>query len=740
MSSTNDIVSHSNSTNAVGVFEACGGLGPPMGIRTRPNDCWANSILQQLFNTPSFLHVILTAEPAPPVAPLHAGASIEAQKRHALLCEHKACFRRKLLQFQSMIADATQELATTPSTESNKARPLMSFPYGRVLRSIVFDGAQNDQKDAGEGLTMLLQILDENGLRPTLQFLETSQFFNVTPEFTQQPYLLARNDEMSQDDVDVRAVAHVNNSVTSAVQPSLGMFGQRQSKAVHREPSSDAVTSQNNDTAMEQDEDDVGHVLVPSFVADDELNTARSQKELPTSLTWSPDEPARQQPVMSLSWSPDEPMHQQQKQKQPFHPRQLLRLRQSSPSTQSSSSSTGSDGMTAAVSAGTSWTPRMRVDRFVRNVKKKDVFIERDLEQEIRQLPLSTLEYLVDALRTKADSSILQSVANLHHIGTYRDTSEQLVQQALRLVIAMGQVMRLTSSGNMWCYNTTGWLAATLPGRRLDPKLRHESSEQAWMLFVNDVARLAGLERTNQIKFKDVIDGLFVQHTPDDGLRRCRGPNGLVSEYKREYMRSRFTSIPNGIYISLKRFATDDMTGHRYKVQDALTFEEFIDLQPAQIVPSAYGDHHPEPIKYQLKNFSVHTGSLNSGHYFGFVCHDKIWYSCNDTEVQALSVFAEPAHHRLVMAGLQHGYLYYYERVGIEQPNIQQSRAQWLSRCEAQLKEAEAEEAAFAESVQTSTNSAVQPPSSEPLSQQASTTTPMTGRTRRTQGVFDVQP
>ena len=82
------------------------------------------------------------------------------------------------------------------------------------------------------------------------------------------------------------------------------------------------------------------------------------------------------------------------------------------------------------------------------------------------------------------------------------------------------------------------------------------------------------------------------------------------------------------LFFQLKRFAFDNFTYERYKINDFFSFPLELDLS------TCFADIRGKETRYDLKGIITHLGTIDSGHYISYICSSKDeWWEMNDTVV-----------------------------------------------------------------------------------------------------------
>ena len=103
------------------------------------------------------------------------------------------------------------------------------------------------------------------------------------------------------------------------------------------------------------------------------------------------------------------------------------------------------------------------------------------------------------------------------------------------------------------------------------------------------------------------------------------------TEYKQKAFKRYFIhTAPPILILHLKRFQQSGLFGQTYKINDAIEFEEELDLEPFMIPD----DSKKRQTKYKLTGIVVHNGSLRGGHYIAFVKRMNDWIYCSDTHTR----------------------------------------------------------------------------------------------------------
>ena len=104
---------------------------------------------------------------------------------------------------------------------------------------------------------------------------------------------------------------------------------------------------------------------------------------------------------------------------------------------------------------------------------------------------------------------------------------------------------------------------------------------------------------------------------------------GKQDAHKRQY----FTSFPRVLVIQLKRFHFNSTTKQMEKINDKFVFTDNLDL--SAFASPQVGSHVVS--RYSCFGVVVHSGSIDSGHYFSYIKHymssNNCWYKLNDTQV-----------------------------------------------------------------------------------------------------------
>eukprot|EP01128_Nolandella_sp_AFSM9_P006445 TRINITY_DN3313_c0_g1_i1.p1 TRINITY_DN3313_c0_g1~~TRINITY_DN3313_c0_g1_i1.p1 ORF type:complete len:1495 (-),score=317.09 TRINITY_DN3313_c0_g1_i1:258-4295(-) len=197
------------------------------------------------------------------------------------------------------------------------------------------------------------------------------------------------------------------------------------------------------------------------------------------------------------------------------------------------------------------------------------------------------------------------------------------------------------------------------------------------------------LEVVNKTHLNESLD-LLVQGDLLDGDNKykCEKCDKKVNAVRR----CTIGDLPNVLVIHLKRFHFDLATFNRMKLNSYLEFEETLNLEPytkdgltRRDVAAANNGEMPPPVhpldyyEYKLKGIVVHTGSIDSGHYYSFIRdldHPEKWFEFNDRHVSPW----DPAHMRdAAFGGEDHthrrlrpynAFLLFYERVNPSTPAV----------------------------------------------------------------------
>lgn len=144
-------------------------------------------------------------------------------------------------------------------------------------------------------------------------------------------------------------------------------------------------------------------------------------------------------------------------------------------------------------------------------------------------------------------------------------------------------------------------------------------------------------------KLEESLD-LFVKGDLLDGDNKyfCDKCNKRVDALKRCCL----ATLPNNLFIHLKRFDFDFELLRRSKVNDYCEFPLQLNLEPFTREGLARREKNEEPATpeelrnydYELTGVIVHSGTVDSGHYYSFIkdrlSTDNKWYLFNDTQVE----------------------------------------------------------------------------------------------------------
>ena len=100
---------------------------------------------------------------------------------------------------------------------------------------------------------------------------------------------------------------------------------------------------------------------------------------------------------------------------------------------------------------------------------------------------------------------------------------------------------------------------------------------------------------------------------------------------KSDYLQRQFfiSKLPKEIFFHLKRFINISYTKReKNSTSVLLPDDENIDLKNIVTPEIMAAD---ESVLYKLKAITVHSGSLDGGHYVAYVRYDSQWYYCNDS-------------------------------------------------------------------------------------------------------------
>ena len=104
---------------------------------------------------------------------------------------------------------------------------------------------------------------------------------------------------------------------------------------------------------------------------------------------------------------------------------------------------------------------------------------------------------------------------------------------------------------------------------------------------------------------------------------------GKQDAHKRQY----FTSFPRVLVIQLKRFHFNNTTKQMEKLNNKFVFTDDLDL--SSFASQQIRSHVVS--RYSCFGVVVHSGSIDSGHYYSYIKHymssNNCWYKLNDTQV-----------------------------------------------------------------------------------------------------------
>lgn len=652
----------------------------PLGLPNKRfgNDCWSNTLLQVLFNTPSFVQMLLEAD----VSAAATAASTEPNESTPSAtrvsdgdADARAIIREKLLRLQHLFAEAIlwmkteSELNTSEDHKIQGTRVVMS-PFGRRLRQLVMDSQGDAQEDAPEGLAKLLDVLLECGLNPLLHMRHRSEFcYAVPPTTCPEPYLGIRAGEefeappvpphtatssslppqSSPPISSPRPLASSPNTIPQA----LTMLASVSSPSTVNDNSvrRDTLTTSASPGATEKDyqlEDDVDMDVVEPGDVDFLSDAEQEQDTYDAMANMTEDDDQDRTP-------PASPGPRFRRPTRMFF----------------------------------TWTAEQHLARFLHDVLvRKRIFREDRLLLELRNLLPTELEYLVIGLRARATATVLASLNvtrfNLH----FRTTQEQLTRMVLFLVGALGLVVRRVDATGQLCYNTAGWTADRLPRTQLNSSLQYSEDEHLWLLNMRDVHLMAQRVRQDLFTFDDILNLLFVHTTLHDNPRRYRSPANLVQDFQSQWCSSKFTTVPNGFFLQISRFLRNPLTNRLCKVQDPLPVTEIITLRKdLHFTATALSGRGETSVKYRLRSVAVHLGTIDGGHYIALVRYGDTtddWFICDDSSVRRLQLTGTTSNrdmedwHKCVSTG----YLYYYERADISLSNkdLKSMCSTWMQR------------------------------------------------------------
>ena len=110
---------------------------------------------------------------------------------------------------------------------------------------------------------------------------------------------------------------------------------------------------------------------------------------------------------------------------------------------------------------------------------------------------------------------------------------------------------------------------------------------------------------------------------------------GKQDAHKRQY----FTSFPRVLVIQLKRFHFNNLTKQMEKINDKFIFTDHLDL--SSFASPQIRSHVVS--RYSCFGVVVHSGSIDSGHYYSYIKHymssNNCWYKLNDTQVSLAETY-----------------------------------------------------------------------------------------------------
>lgn len=166
-------------------------------------------------------------------------------------------------------------------------------------------------------------------------------------------------------------------------------------------------------------------------------------------------------------------------------------------------------------------------------------------------------------------------------------------------------------------------------------------------------AHAAQVEINNKASLEEALE-LYVQgeRLVGDNQYRCDTCGSLVDTVKRSVPEA----LPPVLLVHLKRFEIDYATLTTKKITSFCSFPHHLNMLPYTkqgLAEREGGPPSPDtPLQppgyydYELVGVTVHTGTLDSGHYYAFVrerqAEGSAWFEFNDTHVSPYSLSSLP--------------------------------------------------------------------------------------------------